>query len=158
MFEKSIGGIVFRKEKNKIYYLLLHYETGHWGFPKGHVEKEETEIETLIREIKEETGISDLKIIEGFKDYVKYFFRPNFKSISKKKETKKKTNKKSKNKDLIFKIVIFYLVQTKRKKVKLSFEHIGYKWLSYQEALKRLTFKNTKEILKKANKFLKTKY
>lgn len=139
MFEKSVGAVIFRREKGKIKYLLLHYGTkdkpGHWDFPKGHIEKNETEIETLKRETKEETGITNLKIIKGFKEYIKYFFKAKGKNI--------------------FKIVIFYLAETKIKKVKLSFEHIGYDWLLYKEALDRLTFKNTKEVLKKAHKFLK---
>lgn len=134
-FEKSVGGVIFRKVRKDIYYLLLHYEAGHWDFPKGHIEKGETEIETLLREIKEETGISDLKIIQGFKEYIKYFFK-----------------EKGRN---IFKIVIFYLAETKTKEIKLSFEHIGCDWLLYKDALRRLTFKNTKNILKKANQFLK---
>ena len=53
--ERSAGAIIFREEKRKIYYLLLHYESGHWDFPKGHVEKEEKEKETVKREIREET-------------------------------------------------------------------------------------------------------
>ncbi len=54
----------------------------------------------------------------------------------------------------IFKLVVFYLAETKTKDVKISFEHQNYKWLPYEEALKQLTFKNAKEILKKANAFI----
>ena len=54
----------------------------------------------------------------------------------------------------IFKIVTFLLAETKTKEVKVSFEHLGYEWLSYEEAFKKLTFKNAKEILKKANDYL----
>ena len=132
--EKSAGGVIFREEKGKIYYLLLHYESGHWGFAKGHIEKGESLEDTVYREIKEETGIGDIKIIKGFKEWIKYFF-------------------KLKGKD-IFKIVTYLLTETKQKEVKISWEHTGYRWLTYKEALEQLTFKNTKEILKKANKFL----
>jgi len=140
MVEKSAGAVVFRKEGNKIYYLLLHYPSGtrtprnYWDFPKGHIERGEKEIETVKREVKEETGLEDIKFIEGFKKWVKYFFRFQGKTV--------------------FKIVIFYLVETKNKNVKISFEHIGYKWLPYEEALEQLLFKNAKEILKKANDYL----
>ena len=51
--EKSCGCIIINK--NKV--LLIKQTKGHWGFPKGHVEKDETEIETAIREVKEETGL-----------------------------------------------------------------------------------------------------
>jgi hypothetical protein len=54
----------------------------------------------------------------------------------------------------ILKFVTFYLAETKTKEIKISWEHIGYKWLPYQEAFKQLTYKNAKEILKKANQFL----
>ena len=55
--ERSAGAIIFRKEKGNIYYLLLHYEAGHWDFPKGNIEKGEKSEETAQREIKEETGL-----------------------------------------------------------------------------------------------------
>jgi len=135
--EKSAGAVVFRKEKGKIYYLLLHYQAGHWDFPKGIIEKGEKIEETVKREVREETGIKDIKFIEGFKEWIKYFFKL-----------------KSKN---IFKIVTFFLAETQTQEVKISWEHIGYKWLHYEEALEQLTFKNAKEILQKANEFLTKK-
>ena len=139
--EKSAGAVIFKKEGNKIYYLFLHYpSTSHrapknyWDFPKGHVEKGEKELETVKREVEEETGLKDIKFIEGFKEWIKYFFKYKGKTV--------------------FKIVTFYLVETKNEKVKISGEHIGYQWLPYNQAIEQLTFKNAKEILKKANAFL----
>ncbi len=52
--------------------------------------------------------------------------------------------------------VVFYVAKTETEQIKLSFEHIGFEWLPYDEALEKLTYKNAKEILKKANEFLKT--
>lgn len=142
--EKSAGAVIFVKEpsfvkttedkNSKIYYLLLHYKSGHWDFPKGHIEKEETEEETTKREVEEETGLKDIEIIKGFKESIKYFFRLKGRNI--------------------FKTVVFYLAEARTKEVKISWEHIGYKWLPYYEALKQLTFKNAKEILKKANDYI----
>jgi len=147
--ETSAGAVIFRKQDDKIYYLLLHYEAGgHWGFPKGHIEKGESEKETVRREVKEETGLEDIKIIKGFKEYIKYIFRDIY---GLNEEEKKKA-------PWVFKIVIYYLAETKTKEVKISFEHIEYKWLPYEEALKQITFKNTKEILTKADRFLAEKY
>lgn len=137
--ERSAGAIIFRKNK-KIYYLLLHYPSSakaprdYWDLPKGHVEKGEKEIDTVKREVLEETGLKNIKFIEGFKKWIKYFFKFRGKNI--------------------LKFVTFYLVETKEKGVKISPEHIEYKWLPYEEALEQLTFKNAKEILKKANQFL----
>jgi len=139
--EKSAGAIIFRKKNKKIYYLLLHYPSGakapkeYWDLPKGHIEKGENEIETARREVEEETGLKDIKFVEGFKEWIKYFFKFEGKNI--------------------LKFVTFYLVETKTKEVKISFEHLGYKWLPYEKALEKLTFKNAKEILKKANDYLK---
>ncbi len=130
--ERSNGVIIFIKEK-EINYLLLHYESGHWDFVKGNVEKDETEKDTIIRETKEETGIQDLKFIPGFKENMHFFYKRG---------------------DLVSKSVTYLLAETKTKKVTISHEHIGYKWLNYDEALKQITFKSSKEILKKANEML----
>lgn len=131
--ETSAGAVVFSKDK-EIKYLLLHYGAGHWDFPKGNIEKGEQEKETITREIKEETCIAEISFAEGFKEKIKYFYRREGKLISKE--------------------VVFYLCETKEEKVKISHEHIGYEWLNYEDALKRVTFKNSREILKKANSFL----
>lgn len=133
-FEKSAGAIVFRRENKKIYYLLLHYQWGHWDFPKGNIEKGEKLEDTAQREVKEETGIKDLKFISGFKEWFKYFYK--FKGEN------------------IFKIVTFFLAETKTKEIKISFEHIGSKWLPYKEAMGQLTFQSAKNVLKKASQFL----
>jgi len=143
--ETSAGAVIFRKEDNQTLYLLLHYEAGHWDLPKGHIEANETEIETAKREVKEETGIQDIEIIDGFKEWIKYSFRDtyNLEEGSKEKAS------------FIFKIVTFYLAETKTEEVKISFEHTGYRWLPYEDAMKQLTFKKAREILEKANNFLK---
>ncbi|OGZ69366.1 MAG: hypothetical protein A3D44_02830 [Candidatus Staskawiczbacteria bacterium RIFCSPHIGHO2_02_FULL_42_22] len=145
--EKSAGAIIYRMENKVPYFLLLHYPSGHWEFAKGHIEEGENQEQAALREIEEETGITDLKIIPGFKEYIKYFFRNNYDMV---KEDKNKA-------PWIFKLVVFYLAQTQTEVVKISDEHIGFAWLSYQEALKKLTFKNAKNLLKKANDALSKK-
>ena len=145
--ESSAGAVIFRNAQksaifgtnyvgnNKTQYLLLRYEAGHWDFSKGNIEKNEKEEDTIKREVKEETGLEDIKMINGFKEKINYFYKLNGRLISKE--------------------VVFYLAETKKAKIKLSFEHIGYKWLPFEEALEKLTFKNSKDILKKADNFLK---
>ena len=133
--EKSAGAILFRKEKEPMY-LLLHYEAGHWDFPKGNIEKGETDIDTVKREIEEETGIKDIGLIKNFKEMIQYFYKMNSNVINKE--------------------VAFYLAKTETEQVKISFEHIGFAWLSYEKAIKKLTYGNAKDILKKAHEFLET--
>lgn len=142
LVEKSAGAIIFREE-GKIYYLLLHYPSAarrskeYWDFPKGHIEKGEKLEDTAKREVEEETGLKNIGFIEGFKETVKYFFKFQGENI--------------------FKFVTFFLVETKKKEIKISDEHVGFQWLSFGEAIKQLTFKNAKDILKKANDFLSGK-
>ena len=64
--EKSCGAVVFLK-KTEVNYLLLRYGAGHWDFVKGNIEPNESEKETVIRELQEETGIVDARFIEGFR-------------------------------------------------------------------------------------------
>ncbi len=139
--EKSAGAIIYRIKDGVPHYLLLHYPSGHWEFAKGHIEEGENQEEAAKREIEEETGIKDIKIIPGFKEYIKYFFR---KSYDLEGEAKKKA-------PWVFKLVVFYLAETKTEDVKISKEHKGFLWLPYEQAMKRLTYKNAKMLLEKSN-------
>ena len=132
--EKSAGAVVFRKENGKTKYLLIQYCWGHWEFPRGLIEKGENLEETARREIKEEVGIEDIKFIPGFKEWIKFFFKLKEKNI--------------------MKIATFLLAETDTEKIKLSEEHKDYIWLEHKDALGKLTFKNSKEILEKANDYL----
>lgn len=149
--EKSAGAIIYRLENGVPHYLLLHYapsepgKKGHWEFPKGHVEERETEEETIRREVKEETGIDEIKIVPGFKQYIKYFFRQVY---GLKGEARKKA-------PWVMKLVVFFIAKIDKKEITLSDEHIGFVWLPFEAALKKLTFKNAKELLKKSDEFIK---
>ena len=151
-FEKSVGAVVFRREKKKILYLVLlktprkPKAPDYWGFPQGHIEKGETWKKTLRREIKEETGITKLKIIPDFYAWVKYFYRAVGEEAKKRKRKNVGLN--------IFKISTFYLAEAKTEKIKLSHEHIDYQWREFKKAYELLTFKQTKKVLEKANQFL----
>jgi len=132
--QKSAGIVLFRSDSNKNEFLLLNYPQGHWDFIKGKVEPGETPYETASRETKEETGISDIEFIDGFEESVEYNF-------------------KFKNED-IHKIVVFFLAKTNEKKITLSHEHNDFVWLEYDDALKKTTFRNAKNVLSKTNEFL----
>jgi len=136
LHEKSCGAVVFFKNV-QLEYLLLQYEAGHWDFVKGNVEPNESETDTVLRELKEETGIVATQTIEGFREGIQYFYRRQGETIQKE--------------------VVFYLIQADTEKVELSFEHVGYAWLDYPDALERLTFKNAKDVLQKADAFLQAR-
>ena len=63
--EKSFGVVPVRRQKGKDLFLLVRHHAGHWAFPKGHAEKGETEEETALRELAEETGIRDCRLVPG---------------------------------------------------------------------------------------------
>ena len=133
--EKSCWAVVFKQQKDgSVKYLLLHYEAGHWDFPKGKQEKNEKEEQTAAREIKEETGIEDIEFVDGFRELVKYFYKNGDETI--------------------FEEVVFFLAQSATEHVELSKEHIGYALMGYEHAYKKLTFNNAKELLRKADEFL----
>ena len=133
--ETSAGIVLFRNISNENEFLLLNYPQGHWDFIKGKMEKKETPRETALRETKEETGISDIEFIDGFEESVEYDFRFNDENIHKK--------------------VIFFLAKTETlQTVSLSHEHNDYLWLAYNDALKKTTYGNAKNVLSKANELL----
>ncbi len=156
--EKSAGAIIFRMEDNVPQYLLLRYERGHWEFPKGHVEAGESEEQTVAREVFEETGIKEIKIIPGFKQYIKYFFRqyprPEEKLGNKLNQKSLPAGRQGKT-PWVFKLVVFFVAETQQKDIKLSHEHTEFIWLPFKEAHKKTTFKNSKILLRKANGFIK---
>ncbi len=132
--EKSAGIVLFRNDASKNEFLLLNYPQGHWDFVKGKIEQNETPHGTAQRETKEETSITNIEFIDGFEESVEYDFRFKKEDIHKK--------------------VIFFLAKTDEKNIKISHEHNDYIWLEYDNALKKTTFENAKDVLTKANEFL----
>ena len=130
----SSGVILFNDNGNVRQYLLLNYPTGHWDFIKGGMEDGENPRQTSIREAKEETGITDIEFIDGYEEKIEYFFRANNHDIHKK--------------------VIFFLAKTNSINIKLSHEHLNFIWLDYENALKKLTYDNAVNLLKKSEQFL----
>ncbi|MBU4264317.1 MAG: NUDIX domain-containing protein [Proteobacteria bacterium] len=142
MREISGGIIIYKRMKDRdgeieTKYLLLYNGRGYWNFPKGKIEREEKIFEAALRETSEETGISALNLImeRSFKESDRYIYW--------------RDNKK------IFKLVVFYLAQSCKEKVKLSNEHEGYGWFLYKDANKLLRHHNIRNVFKKADDYLK---
>ena len=133
MHEKSCGAIVYRRHHGNSEILLIkHVNSGHWSFPKGHVEANETEVETALREIKEETGI-DVIIDPTFRETVTYFPR---------KDTQK--------------VVVYFIAKAKNFDYVRQEEEIAeIKWVDVGYATSVLTYENDKSIVNKAKKVIK---
>jgi bis(5'-nucleosidyl)-tetraphosphatase len=132
--ERSAGVVILHEKPEGVHYLLLNYPTGHWDFVKGKIEEGENYQQTAIREAKEETGISDLEFIQGFEEKINYNFQYEG--------------------ELIKKDVIFFAAKTQTSKVIISHEHHDYVWLDYENAMKKITYQNAKNILSKVNKLI----
>ena len=132
--ETSAGIVLFRKEEAKNLFLLLHYPSGHWDFVKGKMEKGESIHETAIRETKEETGITDVKFLDNFEEWIEYNFQYQG--------------------ELVHKKVVFFLAETNTKDVEISHEHSDFTWVDYNTAMEKTTFDNAKTVLTKAQMLL----
>ena len=132
--ETSAGIVLFRKEKSKKLFLLLHYPSGHWDFVKGKMEKGESTHQTAIRETEEETGITDITFLEDFEEWIEYNFQYQGELVNKK--------------------VVFFLAETKTEDVKISHEHQNYAWMDYNTSMEKTTFDNAKTVLTKAQTLL----
>ncbi len=135
--EITAGIVVYRKTIEGLKFLLLYHRGQYWNFPKGHVELEERSLDAAIRETAEETGLkrSDIRIIPGFKEYERFYFK--------------------KGKDTIFKVVIIYLAETREPRIKISHEHQGYAWFLYREAKQIVgRYKENQKVLERAHQFI----
>lgn len=131
--ERSYGAVVFR-QNGDLQYLILQYGAGHWDLVKGHGERGESERETVLRELEEETGITRAVFIPGFREVIHYFFQRRGRTV--------------------YKEVVYYLVETPEEEVRLSDEHVAYRWLPYAGAMEAITFANSKQMVKQAHEFL----
>ena len=119
--EKSCGCIVMN-EKNEI--LLVHHNDGHWDLPEGHMEAGETEVDTAIREVKEETNI-DVEVNEKYRYTTKYS-----------------------PKETVMKEVVYFLAKNTSNSKKPQLEEVSeVKWYKFDEAIETITYNNSKEIL-----------
>lgn len=132
--EKSCGAIVFREANDKqLPELLLvkHRCGGHWSFPKGHVEAGENEIQTAVREVKEETGL-DITLLKGFRERVEYAPKPG-----------------------VMKEVVYFLARAKHDHVVMQEKEIAQTmWVDIEQAERVVTFDNHKNLIRKAKAYM----
>ena len=135
-YEKSCGAIVFRKYHGNTELLLIkHSAGGHWSFPKGHVEAGETEQQTALREVMEETHI-EVDLDPTFRQVV---------TQSPKRDVKKD--------------VIYFLGRAKNFDYIPQEEEIAQiKWVEINLAHSFLTYDNDKQLVNKATPVIKDFY
>ncbi len=133
--EKSCGAVIYRIKNNKIEFLLLKMGYGHTSLCKGHQEENETDEETAIREIKEETSL-DVKLNTDFIKTIRY--KPNESSI---------------------KDVIFFLAQpADENQVPIDTHDLevdAFEWCEYSDALFKITYEQDRDVIKKARRYIK---
>lgn len=123
--EKSCGAVIARHTENGAEILLIrHVNGGHWGFPKGHVENDETEAETALREIREETGLS-VKLDTGFRTSVRFSPKPG-----------------------VMKDVIYFAAEYDSGSEHKQLEEVAdMRWVSLSDASNVLTYDNDRNVV-----------
>ncbi len=130
--EISCGGVIYEKRGDKLYFVIIKSREGFYGFPKGHMESGETEIETAKREVKEEVGL-DVEFVDGFREEI-------YHKLTKKKDLKK---------------VVYFLAKYSGGTLKYQRRELsGAEFMAYEDALSVIVFENTREVLTKARDFI----
>lgn len=132
--ERSAGVVVFHTQDGVTRYLLLRNDKSKYDFPKGNIEIGESELNAAVREAREETGLPDIKLVDGFAEKITYFYlRPGGAKVHK--------------------FVQYYLGYTDSVNVKISNEHRDFVWMTLEEAMKATIYENIKILLRKADVF-----
>ncbi len=130
----SAGAILFRDTRGRREYLLLKSRPGDWEFPKGGIEGDEELQQTAIREVTEEAGIEDFRLLDGFRQDYDYVFEANGNTIHK--------------------TVHLFVAKSFEASAELSKEHRDMQWRDYEQAINTITQDGPREILHDAHEFL----
>lgn len=141
--ETSAGGIVFRMELDedghpRPLYLLIRDSYRNWGFPKGHLERNEPADAAALREVQEEAGVQELRLV-GRVDTIDWFFR--FRGR------------------LIHKVCHFFLMEAASAATcpQRAEGITECRWTPFDEALKAISYANAREVLRRANEMVATR-
>ena len=130
-YEKSCGAVIYTVQNGTRFYLVEQMQKGHVSLCKGHVEQYESEHETAIREIREETGL-EVEFVEGFRKTITY--SPSTGCM---------------------KTVVFFLACAEHTSARVQEEEVrAIQWVPFENAVEALTFDSTREILRQADAFL----
>jgi len=129
--ETSAGGVVFRRASEATHVLLIRDAYKNWGFPKGHVEEGEDAAGAAVREVGEETGLTDLVLHGPIRD-IDWFFR--FRGR------------------LIHKTCFFFLLESRAGDAQPQADEgiSACRWLTLEEALRTVSYANAREVLRAA--------
>ena len=131
----SYGLVPMYQDGDQVEFLLTQHTEGHWAFPKGHAEGDESPLESAQREFEEETGIVQYQVDESVKFQEEYYPQQDG--------------------EVLHKTVIYYPAWVSDKKVNVQAEEVtDYGWFEYREAMKKITFPGSKKILRKVKKYL----
>ena len=130
----SAGAILFRDTRGRREYLLLKSRPGDWEFPKGGIEGEEELQQTAIREVEEEAGIADFRLIDGFRREYDYVFEAGGETIHK--------------------TVHLFIAESYEASAELSKEHRDLQWRDYEQAINTITQDGPRDILREAQVYL----
>ncbi len=126
--ERAAGGVLFHDEDGRRLFLLLRHEQGgHWGFPKGRIEAGESELAAAMREIREETGISNIELVDGVAVTSRYPILRDGRSL--------------------LKTVTYFAARVRGEPVALSHEHTDARWATTAEASRILTHAESRRVL-----------
>lgn len=133
--ETSAGGVVYRLENGAPLFLLIRDSYANWGFPKGHLEPGERAEDAAIREVREETGLTDC-VVRGTIDTIDWYFR--FRGR------------------LIHKVCHFYLMETgERDTAPQRAEGItACQWIAYGDAASVISYANARQVLRRASEMI----
>jgi 8-oxo-dGTP pyrophosphatase MutT (NUDIX family) len=130
----SAGAILFRDTREQREYLLLKSRPGDWEFPKGGVEGDEELQQTAIREVREEAGIDDFRLVDGFREAYDYVFEARGETIHK--------------------TVHLFIARSFEASAELSNEHRDLQWRDYDQAVNTITQDGPRRILEEADDYL----
>jgi ADP-ribose pyrophosphatase YjhB (NUDIX family) len=133
--ETSSGGVVFRMHDDGPQFLLIRDPYENWGLPKGHLEGGETPVEAAVREVTEETGLNELRVVDQLPT-IDWYFRDHGK--------------------LVHKFCHFFLIECcSGEPVPQLDEGISECiWRGLEDALITLTYANAREVLRAAGERL----